>query len=138
MVSALRLQKKFAGAGSKVVLAARNVEKLNNIVKEIDKPEDTLIVQTDMTKRDEVEQLAKRAVGTFGPIDIYVNGAGVMLSSTVKDGDVDDWDLMIDINIKGVLYGIHSVLADMKQRGSGHIINIASDAAYEVIPRCTV
>lgn len=62
-----------------------------------------------MTKRDEVEQLSKKAV------DIYVNGAGVMLSSTVKDGDVDDWDLMIDINIKGVLYGIHSVLADMKE-----------------------
>src|SRR5699024_8059830 len=79
-----------------------------------------------------------KAEKAFGQVDIYVNGAGVMGSSTVTDGDVEDWDMMTDLNIKGVLYGINSVLPAMEERGTGHIINIASDDGYEVIPRCTV
>lgn len=132
------IAKKLVENGANVILAARNEEKLENIIKDINSNDQTLAVKTDMTQRADVEALAKKAEEAFGPVDIYVNGAGVMGSSTVIDGDVEDWDVMIDLNIKGVLYGINSVLPAMKERGSGHIINIASDAGYEVIPRCTV
>lgn len=132
------IAEKLVEHGANVILAARNEEKLNSIIKSINQPHKTLAVKTDMTQRDDVEALAKKAVEAFGQVDIYINGAGIMLSSTVTDGDAEDWDIMIDLNIKGVLYGINSVLPAMKERGSGHIINIASDAGYEVIPRCTV
>ena len=132
------IAEKLVEHGANVILAARNEEKLNSIIKSINQPHKTLAVKTDMTQRNDVEALAEKAVEAFGQVDIYINGAGIMLSSTVTDGDTEDWDMMIDLNIKGVLYGINSVLPSMKERGSGHIINIASDAGYEVIPRCTV
>ncbi|HIW11622.1 MAG TPA: SDR family oxidoreductase [Candidatus Salinicoccus stercoripullorum] len=132
------IAKKLAENGANVILAARNEEKLGQVRKDIGHMDRTLAVKTDMTQRADVEELAEKAASEFGPVDIYVNGAGVMGSSTVIDGDVEDWEIMIDLNIKGVLYGINSVLPGMKERGRGHIINIASDAGYEVIPRCTV
>src|SRR5690625_2441703 len=132
------IAEKLVENGAKVVLAARSEDKLNKITENINETGRTLAVKTDMTQRAEVEALAEKAEKAFGQVDIYVNGAGVMGSSTVTDGDVEDWDMMIDLNIKGVLYGINSVLPAMEERGTGHIINIASDAGYEVIPRCTV
>lgn len=91
-----------------------------------------------MTKQDDVESLAELAKQTFGNVDIYVNNAGIMGFSRVLQGDVSNWEQMIDINIKGVLYGIHSVLPEMVERKSGHIVNIASDSGFEVIERLTV
>lgn len=129
---------KLAESGVRVVLAARSEDKLNNLAGNIGDNSRTLVVKTDMTEKDEVTSLAQSANQKFGPVDIYVNCAGVMGSSSVTDGNVDDWDQMIDLNVKSVLYGINSVLPDMKSRGSGHIINIASDSGHEVIPRLTV
>ncbi|MGY0691869.1 SDR family oxidoreductase [Virgibacillus sp. FSP13] len=132
------IAKELAGTGANVVLAARNKEKLESIAAEIGKEEKILCVQTDMTKQQDVDFLAKRAKQIFGSVDIYVNNAGRMGSSRVLKGDVSDWEQMIDINIKGVLYGIHSVLPDMLEKRSGHIVNIASDSGFEVIERLTV
>lgn len=124
--------------GANVVLAARNKEKLDNIATEVGESENILCVQTDVTKQQDVDFLAERARQVFGSIDIYVNNAGKMGSSRVLDGEFSDWDQMIDINIKGVLYGIHSVLPEMLERKNGHIVNIASDSSFEVIERLTV
>lgn len=132
------IAKELTKEGANVVLAARNEEKLVEIAKEINKKDKILCVPTDVTKQDDVDSLAKRAKKAFGNIDIYVNNAGMMGSSRVTEGDVSNWDQMIDINIKGVLYGIHPVLPDMKVRGSGHIVNIASDSGFEVTERLTV
>lgn len=95
-------------------------------------------MKTDITNPEDVNALAVQAKQTFGFVDIYVNNAGIMDSSRVKDGDVSNWARMIDINVKGVLYGIHSVLPDMLANQSGHIVNIASDSGYEVTERLTV
>ncbi|MBU5466799.1 SDR family oxidoreductase [Virgibacillus sp. MSJ-26] len=132
------IAKELTKAGANVVLAARNKEKLENLVTEIGEKDKIICVQTDVTKQQDVDFLAERAREAFGSIDVYVNNAGKMGSSRVLEGEVSDWDQMIDINIKGVLYGIHSVLPAMLERKSGHIVNIASDSGFEVIERLTV
>lgn len=130
----------LAEAGANVVLAARNEEKIAAVATEINNKEHTLCVQTDMTKREDVEALAEQAKAAFGRVDIYVNNAGMMPSSRISDGDVSAWEEMIDINIKGVLYGIHSVLPvpGMLEAGSGHIVNMDSDSGHEVTEDLTV
>lgn len=132
------IAKELAKAGANVVLAARNKEKLETLIAEIGKEEKVLCVQTDVTKQQDVDWLAERARQAFGRVDIFVNNAGKMGSSRMLEGEVSDWDQMIDINIKGVLYGIHSILPEMLERKSGHIVNIASDSGFEVIERLTV
>lgn len=132
------IAKELSKEGANVVLAARNEEKLAKVATDIGLEARTLCVKTDVTKRADMEALAERAKATFGSVDIYVNNAGVMGSSSVVNGAVSDWEQMIDINIKGVLYGIHSVLPEMLERKSGHIVNIASDSGFEVIKRLTV
>lgn len=132
------IAKELVNAGANVVLAARNKEKLESIALDVDKKESILCIPTDVTKQQDIDFLVKRANQVFGNIDIYVNNAGKMGSSRILEGDVSDWEQMIDINIKGVLYGIQSVLPEMLERKSGHIINIASDSGFEVIERLTV
>lgn len=130
--------KELVRAGANVVLAARNEGKLAEIVAGMDQEEKTLCVKADMTKQKDVDALAEHAKATFGSVDIYVNNAGKMGTSSVLEGAVSDWEQMIDINIKGVLYGIHSVLPEMLKKSSGHIVNIASDSGFEVTKRLTV
>lgn len=130
--------KELVGEGANVVLAARNEQKLAEIVADMDQKEKTLCVKADMTNQKDVDALAEHAKEAFGSVDIYVNNAGKMGSSSVLNGAVPDWDQMIDINIKGALYGIHSVLPDMLKKSSGHIVNIASDSGFEVTKRLTV
>lgn len=132
------IAKELAEAGANVVLAARNGEKLATIAEEMNQKAKMLCVKIDVTKQKDVNFLAERAQQAFGSVDIYVNNAGMMGSSRVLEGDVSDWEQMIDINVKGVLYGIHSVLPDMLEKKSGHIVNIASDSGFEVTERLTV
>ncbi|GAB3064341.1 SDR family oxidoreductase [Virgibacillus ainsalahensis] len=124
----------LANEGTNVILAARSMDKLNNIAGDINTQDGgrALAVQTDVTNKSEVNELYKKATDTFGNIDIYVNNAGLVLSSSLQKGDVDEWDQMIDVNVKGVLYGINSVLPDMVERSSGHIVNISSVSGHEV------
>ncbi|MFP3361881.1 SDR family NAD(P)-dependent oxidoreductase, partial [Planococcus sp. SIMBA_143] len=74
----------------------------------------------------------------FGKVDIVVNNAGVMLLSFMKNDEVDQWSQMVDVNIKGVLYGIHAALPDMLKQESGHIINVSSVAGHEVFASSAV
>ncbi|EGQ25962.1 SDR family oxidoreductase [Mammaliicoccus sciuri] len=134
------IAKELAKEGANVVLAARREEQLKAVAKEINSTNQgqALAVPTDIANESEVKELAKRANEAFGSIDIYVNNAGQMLSATVRDREVEQWERMIDVNIKGVLYGIDSVLPGMVERSSGHIINIASVSGFEATKKSTV
>lgn len=123
----------LAARGAKVVLAARRADRLQKLVDDIRAAGGQAIaVATDVARRDDMERLAAAAVEAFGRIDVLVNNAGVMPLSPLAKLRVDEWDRTIDVNIKGVLYGIAAVLPRMQAQGSGHIINIASIAGIKV------
>lgn len=130
----------LASEGANVVIAARREEKLKQIVEQISNQGEgrALSVVTDITVQADVENLVKRATEAFGDVDILVNNAGMVGNGKVADGKVATWDKMIDVNIKGVLYGIDACLPSMKERGSGHIINTASVSGFEVTKTSTV
>jgi NADP-dependent 3-hydroxy acid dehydrogenase YdfG len=93
---------------------------------------------TDVTDRAQVESLAKAAKEAYGRIDVLVNNAGLMPLSPLDQLKVDEWEQMIDVNIKGVLYGIAAVLPTMREQHSGHIINLSSVAGHVVFPGAAV
>ncbi|MGM8364325.1 SDR family oxidoreductase [Virgibacillus sp. W0181] len=128
------IAKKLAKEGANVTLVARRKEQLENLADEINESGQgkALAVPTNIAVQSEVEEMVERTKSTFGDIDIYVNNAGQMLSARLQDGKVEEWEQMIDVNIKGVLYGIHAVLPDMVEKRTGHIINIASVSGFEV------
>jgi NADP-dependent 3-hydroxy acid dehydrogenase YdfG len=99
------IAKHLAEEGANVVLAARRKDKLEAVAKEIQEETGgkTLILAADVANRAEVEALVKQAEETFGDISIYVNNAGQMLNAKIQDGMVDEWEKMIDVNLKGVL-----------------------------------
>lgn len=132
--------KALANEGVHIVLAARNKETLDKTASEINRMANTtcLSVPTDVSSESDVQALVQQAEDQFGSIDFYVNSAGAMLSAAVTDGKTDEWDVMIDVNIKGVLYGVNAVLPQMKTRGSGHIINLASVSGLEMAKGSTV
>jgi NADP-dependent 3-hydroxy acid dehydrogenase YdfG len=123
----------LASLGAKVVLGARRTERLEKLVAEINLEKGQAVaVPTDVTKRQDVERLASTAVEQFDRLDVLVNNAGIMQLSSLDKFRVEEWDRMIDVNIKGVLYGIAAVLPVMNKQQSGHIINIASVAGLKV------
>lgn len=123
----------LAARGAKVVLAARRTERLESIVGEIRAAGGNAIaVTTDVTVQQQVQALADAAIAEFGRIDVMVNNSGLMAIAPMEQGRTDEWDRMIDINIKGVLYGIAAVLPQMQKQASGQIINIASVAGIKV------
>jgi len=125
----------LADQGARVVLAARRTERLQALADEItESGGDALPVTTDVTERDQVQALVDAAVEEFGRIDVMLNNAGVMPASRLDRLNVDEWDQMIDVNVKGVLYGIAATLPYMQEQKSGHIINVASDAGHKVHP----
>nr|WP_269668515.1 SDR family oxidoreductase [Staphylococcus kloosii] len=130
----------FAQQQMNVVLGGRNEQRLKEVASSIQ--EDTQVqVRTfivDVTKNGEVNNLVNFAQEQFGKIDVLVNSAGQMLSSAVTDGDVDAWDTMLDVNVKGMLYGINAVLPKFLAQSSGHIINIASISGFEVTKQSTL
>ncbi len=123
--------KLLAEAGAKVVLGARRETKLAEIANEINaEGGDAIYQQTDVTQVDQVEKLVQLAVEHFGKVDVLINSAGIMPHSPLKDKRIKDWDNMIDINIKGTLYGIGAVLPIMDKQQLGQIINISSVAGH--------
>lgn len=123
----------LASLGGLISLGARRKEKLDNIVKKIrasgGKAEAFV---TDVTKREEVLSLVKNTIDVYGKVDVMINNAGTMPLSRLEELQFDEWDIMIDTNIKGVLYGIGAVLPVMKEQKSGLIINVASVAGHRV------
>lgn len=123
--------------GAKVVLAGRNKDKLQNVANQLAQ-DSVKVVTTDVTKKEEVDELIKIAQQTFGGLDIVINSAGQMLSSKITDYQVDEWDSMIDVNIKGTLYTAQAALPTMLEQSSGHLINIASISGFEVTKSSTI
>ncbi|HHC6231691.1 TPA: SDR family oxidoreductase [Staphylococcus aureus] len=123
--------------GAKVVLAGRNKDKLQNVANQLAQ-DSVKVVPTDVTNKEEVDELMKIAQQTFGGLDIVINSAGQMLSSKVTDYQVDEWDSMIDVNIKGTLYTAQAALPTMLEQSSGHLINIASISGFEVTKSSTI
>ena len=119
--------------GAKVVLGARRLEKLEQLAGVLGL-DARAILRTDVTDRTQVQALVDRAVELHGRIDVIINNAGLMPSSMLDKLKVDEWDRMIDVNIKGVLYGIAAALPYMKAQKSGQIINVSSVAGHKVGP----
>ncbi|QNB14809.1 SDR family oxidoreductase [Paraburkholderia tropica] len=123
--------RRLAAAGAKLVLGARRVDRLVALAAEIGLPENAA-VETDVTDASQVQALVDHAVATHGRIDVLINNAGLMPHSPLERGKIADWDRMIDVNIKGVLYGIAAALPPMTRQKSGHIINVSSVAGHKV------
>ncbi len=129
----------LAKQGNKVVLAARREERLKKIVSDIVSEGGIAIYQlTDVSKIDEQELLAKKTLDTYGRIDVWINNAGIMPLSFMSEDKVEDWDRCIDVNLKGVLYGIHACLKIMRKQKHGHIINIGSLSSHQTGLTCAV
>jgi len=121
--------RKLVELGAKVVLAARREDRLKLLADELG--ENAVYVKTDVSRHADLDNLMARAIEKFGHVDVLWNNAGIMPVSFFDEGLVDEWDRMIDINIKGVLYGINAVLPHMLERGSGHILATSSVAGLK-------
>ena len=129
----------LAGQGAKVVVGARRVDRLEKLVANITAAGGTARSKAvDVTSRAEVEAFVGFAREAFGRVDVIVNNSGVMPLAPVEALKIDEWERMIDVNIRGVLYGVAAVLPEMKARGSGQIVNVASIAAHLVMPTAAV
>ncbi|WIW91069.1 SDR family oxidoreductase (plasmid) [Sphingobium sp. V4] len=129
----------LAENGASVVLGARRTDRLEKLVGEIRAAGGAAqAIELDVTDRASAENFARTALDTHGRIDVIVNNAGVMPLSPMASLKVDEWDRMVDVNIKGVLYGIAAVLPAMNAQGSGHIINVASIGGLTVTPTAAV
>lgn len=120
----------LAARGAKVFLGARREENLRRITGEIGENAGFAVV--DVTSRTGVQAFVEAARERFGRIDVLVNNAGLMAIAPMSATQVDEWDRMIDINIKGVLYGVAAALPIFEEQGSGHFINISSVAGVKV------
>jgi NADP-dependent 3-hydroxy acid dehydrogenase YdfG len=125
----------LSAQGASVVLGARRADRLKSLADELTgKGGKALAVTTDVTRRDQVKKLVDAAVKKFGRIDVMINNAGIMPRAPLERLTIDDWDRTIDVNIKGVLYGIAAALPHMKQQKSGHMIFVSSVAGHKVGP----
>ena len=123
----------LAQLGAKVVLGARRIERLQQLVHDIESADgQALSVATDVQRRSDVENLVQQAIQKFGRVDVLINNAGIMPLAAMSKLKVDEWEQTIDVNIKGVLYGIAAVLPNMQAQQSGHIINLSSVAGLKV------
>jgi NADP-dependent 3-hydroxy acid dehydrogenase YdfG len=129
----------LAERGATVVLGARRRDRISALADELTtKGYKARAVQTDVTDKQQVKNLVDTAVQEFGRIDVMLNNAGLMPLAPLGRLKVDEWDRMIDVNIKGVLYGIAAALPHMKAQKSGHIINVSSVYGHVVDPGATV
>ncbi|WP_313572623.1 SDR family oxidoreductase [Pantoea piersonii] len=133
------IARELAASGAVLLLGARRVDRLLALAAELEQQgAEVAAAALDVTSRISVQQFAGVALQKWGRIDVMINNAGVMPLSPLASLKVDEWDQMIDVNIKGVLYGIAAVLPPMLAREAGHIINIASIGALSVSPTAAV
>lgn len=129
----------LASQGHHIVIGARRVERLAALANEIQGSGGSVLYRAvDVTSLEDVNALAESAIDAFGRIDVIVNNAGVMPLSPLAALKVDEWDRMIDVNIRGVLHGIAAVLPGMQAQGHGHVINISSIGGLAVSPTAAV
>jgi NADP-dependent 3-hydroxy acid dehydrogenase YdfG len=125
--------------GATLALGARRAERIQALAAALNSGgRKALAVPTDVTNYEQVKRLVDSAVKTYGRVDVILNNAGLMPHSPLERLKVEDWDRMIDVNLKGVLYGIAAVLPHMKAQQSGHIINTSSVAGHKVRPGSAV
>jgi NADP-dependent 3-hydroxy acid dehydrogenase YdfG len=125
----------LAARGAKLVLGARREDRLTELADQL--PE-AVYLPMDVRRRSDVADLVALAGKQFGRLDVLVSNAGVMPISPLDDLRVDDWDAMVDVNIKGVLHGIAAALPVFREQGSGHFVNVASTAGFKVVPTMAV
>lgn len=131
--------KALAAAGAKVVIGARRTDRLQRLASEIEQAGGTVRHRAlDVADREDVATFARFAQSEFGRLDVMINNAGVMPLSPLAALKVDEWDRMVDVNIKGVLYGIAAALPLMGAQGSGQIINLSSIGGHRVSPTAAV
>ena len=125
----------LSAQGATVVLGARRADRLQLLAKDLEaRGGKALALTTDVTRREQVKALVDSAVQTYGRIDVMINNAGLMPQAPLERLKVDEWDRMIDVNIKGVLYGIAAALPHMQRQKAGHFINVSSVAGHRVGP----
>ncbi len=124
---------RLSKSGARLVLVARSEDKLQKLVSDIAEAGGHATYKvTDVTDPDDLKAVVELAEKTYGPVDILVNNAGLMLFSYWKDLAIDDWNKMIDTNLRGYLHAIAAVLPSMLERKSGHILNMSSVAGMHV------
>lgn len=129
----------LAKAGAHIVIGARRADRLDRLAEEIALDGGSVLAKKlDVTDRKDVSSFVNLAVSEFGRLDVIINNAGVMPLSPMDALLVDEWDRMVDVNIKGVLYGIAAALPIMKQQESGQIINVSSIGGHTVSPTAAV
>ncbi|KAA8729415.1 SDR family oxidoreductase [Ewingella americana] len=135
----LAAARRLAQQGACLVLGARRIERLQQLADELNgEGYRAIAVEADVTRLDDVKRLVDGAVQTFGRVDVMVNNAGLMPISALERLKVEDWERTIDVNIKGVLYGIAAALPHMQRQMSGHFVNVASVAGHKIMPNGTV
>ena len=129
----------LSAEGARVVLGARRIDRLQTLAEDIQRQGGKAIaLATDVTDRAQVARLVDAAVQAHGRIDVMLNNAGLMPHSPLERLKVDDWERMIDVNLKGVLYGIAAALPHMQRQKAGHFINVSSVAGHKVGPNGAV
>ena len=129
----------LAGRGARVVLGARRADRLADLAARIEADGGAAAhVPVDVTRRADLTALTALAQDRFGRLDVLVSSAGIGLVSPLDDLRVEDWDAMIDVNLRGVLYGIAAALPVFRAQGSGHFVNVVSTAGLRITPGQTV
>ena len=125
----------LAARGAKLVLGARGADKLNAVAALLSASGGDVVTRvTDVSRRGDLAGFVSLATDTYGRLDVLVNNAGIMPVSPFDEHSVDDWEAMVDINVKGVLFGIAAALPVFRRQGFGHFVNTASTAAFRVTP----
>jgi NADP-dependent 3-hydroxy acid dehydrogenase YdfG len=129
----------LAARGAKLVLGARRSDRLKDLADRIATAGgEAASARTDVRRRGDLSGLVKLACERYGQLDVLVNNAGIGPVSPFDDLRVEDWEEMIDINIKGVLYGIAAALPVFRKQGFGHFVNTASTAGLKIVPTMAV
>jgi len=125
----------LAERGAKVVLGARNPDRLDAVTARISAAGGEAVTKaTDVSTRGDLMEFVSLATATYGQLDVLVSNAGIMPVSPFDELRVDDWEAMVDVNLKGVLFGIAAALPVFRRQGYGHFVNVASTAAFRVTP----
>jgi NADP-dependent 3-hydroxy acid dehydrogenase YdfG len=125
----------LAAEGAKVVLGARRAEHLAELAASIiANGGEAAYTVTDVKRRDDLTGLVKLACERYGRLDVMINNAGICQLSRIDELDIDGWEEMIDVNLKGVLYGIAAAIPVFREQGAGHIINIISTSGIKIVP----
>lgn len=125
----------LAERGAAVVLGARRTERLDQLARDIrERGGRAITCATDVTRRGDLERLVGQAVAEFGRLDVLVGNAGISRIGPVSDLDVDGWDAMIDVNLRGVLYGIAAALPVFRRQGHGHLVTTVSTSGLKIVP----